>query len=123
MGHGLPELGLAAGMFDEVDLVHHIDEAVGFRDAPEHLADAETCLPAAGGAEPAVEQQIGLPHVEVASPRVRIVVAEEGRNGEGRAVGPVHVERRFGDGPGDERLLAGEHGGQQEHAALGAHAA
>ena len=118
--HGLSQLGFAAGVLHEVDLVDDVDQALRFNDSPEHLTCAEARFPAAA-AGVTEQQKIGFPHIEVGTARIRVVVAEERRHGEAPAGRALEVERRLGDETACERALAGEGAAGGERPALGAH--
>ena len=94
MGHGLAQLFLFVGVFDQIGLVDDIDQVARFRHSPEHPVDPEAQLPftAVALAEP---QQIGLAQVEMGSVRVGAVVAEKGGQRKAAAAGVFKMEFRF----------------------------
>ena len=109
-------------MFNEIDLVDDIDQALRFDHAPEHLVHTQAQFPFII-TDAAEQQQIGFTQVYVGTARVRGVVTKKRRQGEASALDVLNVELRLQDKAACVGTLAGIQGGFRIPAAIDTYAA
>ena len=63
--HRLPQLRLTVGIFDGIVLIDDVDQVARFRDAPEHLVDADDRVPSVAQMQPVPRPQVGMGTVRI----------------------------------------------------------